>query len=65
MERQGDMQQSEVVSILRKENEAYKSENRLLRDRINQQSYEIEGLSKSKTTTQKQQLLESEVTHLR
>ena len=51
--------------MLKRENEAYKSENRLLRDKIAQLNHELDSVTKFKAVGQKQQILESEVGHLR
>lgn len=48
LDRSGDntYNQNEIVSMLKKENEAYKSENRLLRDKIGTLNSELDSLAK-------------------
>ena len=51
--------------MLKKENDAHKQENRMLRDKMVQLNQENEAISKQKGANQKVQVLESEINHLR
>lgn len=51
--------------MLKKENESYKQDNRLLRDKIGALTHEIDNMAKLKQSGNKSQLLESEISHLR
>lgn len=55
--------QDELQSMLRKENDAFRQENRLLRDKVGQMSFELESSSKAARGDAEKQIinLESEL----
>lgn len=44
-----NIRESEIQNMLKKDNEAYKSENRLLRDKIGQLNHEFDNLAKQRS----------------
>eukprot|EP00347_Sterkiella_histriomuscorum_P023285 403335232 len=66
---QSNLRDSEIQAMIKKENEAYKSENRLLRDKIGSLNNEIDTLAKQRSVpssnSKQTQVLENEISHLR
>lgn len=65
LENSQHFQMNEIQSILKKENEAYKQENRLLRDKNAQLNHELDSIPKNRAVGKNSQILETEISHLR
>jgi hypothetical protein len=46
-----DYNLSDSQSMIKKENDAYKQENRVLRDKVNQLTHELDNMGKSKSAS--------------